>query len=56
MRVAARAQSLDLFRSIFEEFAAACNQADLGTLPGQREGNGLANAAAGSGYYGNLIL
>jgi hypothetical protein len=54
--VAMRAERLDLFRDVFQEFAAARYQANLGTVAGQGKSNRFADAAAGAGHYGNLVL
>jgi hypothetical protein len=45
--VAARTERLHLLSSIIQEFPAPCYQENLGALPGQRESNGFADAAAG---------
>jgi hypothetical protein len=54
--VPTRAERLNLFRDVFQKFAAARHEANLGTVAGQGESNRFADAAAGSGHYGNLIL
>jgi hypothetical protein len=46
---------MDLFRNIFQEFAAARHQANLGPLACQGESNRFADAATRSTDNGDLI-
>src|SRR5260370_9541156 len=54
--VAAQTERVDLPRNFFQEFAAPRHQADLGAVPGYREGNRFADTAAGPGHHSYLIL
>jgi hypothetical protein len=54
--VAARSESLNLFRDVLQEFAPPRHEVNLRPVASQGKSNRFADAAAGSGHYRNLIL